>query len=63
MKNAVIWDNITESENGGQKVDSLSITKTFETYLKRIKFQLVLAQYVRYDLVWVSAIIFRCSAG
>ena len=21
MKNAVIWDNITESENGGQKVD------------------------------------------
>ena len=22
MKNAVIWDNITESENGGQKVDS-----------------------------------------
>ncbi len=23
MKNAVIWDNITESENGGQKVDSL----------------------------------------
>ena len=63
MKNAVIWDNITESENGGQKVDSLSITKTFETYLKRIKFQLVLAQYVRYDLVWVSAIIFRCNAG
>lgn len=22
MKNAVIWDNITESEYGGQKVDS-----------------------------------------